>query len=440
VTSSHDVEDDQQERDPVTLQPLADQAAEHEVDLTLLNFNLSASLGLSSWFAWEMRIPIRVVSVSATFLDSSGGELPNFTSIHHRDETVAGIGDVELGGRFRLLSPSLSEPSIIDVFGAVSMPTGSIEDNPFELGSEGREHQHIFFGSGTIDPLLGLNASRTFGPVDLAVWVSGRTPLYHGNRGFRQGARVSTGIAVGSALGLDDWHFNLGPELYHEEPSSWEDSRTAVNSGRTDLAVLAGVFWKASEAVQPYMVLKKPFTLRTEGGQFNLPLIATLGVEFNTGLFGESAQEDDHGHGGDDDHDDHDDDDDHDDHDDHDDGGHHEGSGDVVDVATGGETFDLKDAIVPGKITVVDFWATWCHPCEHIDNLLRDLAAEHPDLAVRRAEVVDSDDAIVSAHLGDGAALPVVRIYDAQGKLVREMIGTTDVDVKKALLKILTGP
>lgn len=430
MTSSHEVEADQQERDPTTLAPRESQAAEHHVDLFLFDASLSLSLGLSSRFAWEARVPFRVVSVDASFSDAQGNDLPSFESTHHRDEVIAGVGDVGLGAKVRLLAPSLQEASRVDLSAGVTFPTGSVSDNPFELGRQGRTHQHIFFGTGTVDPYLGLSASRSFGAVDLALWSAARGSLYSGSRGFQSGARVTVGLAAGTRLGLDDWYFTLGPELYHEEPSSWDDGSEAVNSGRSDLSPLLGVFWDASEHIKPSLIVKKPFTLRTAGGQFNLPVVVTLGVEFNAGLFGESA-EDDHDHG-----DAHEHADDHGDHHDH--GGP---EGDVVDVALGGERFSIEDALAPGKITVIDYWATWCHPCEHIDKRLRSLASEHPRLAVRRVEVVDADSPVVEQHLGDeGVSLPVVWIFDADGKRIHNLVGTAEAEVAKILQGLLRQP
>jgi len=386
------------------------------VNLTLFDADLRLSLGLGTRFAWEARIPFRVVGVDAAFLDEQGQAIEGFESIHHRDEVVAGIGDVELGARVRIIGPSLSEVLLLDLHGGLAFPTGSVENNPFELGRSGSTHQHIFFGTGTLDPFLGLNMSRSFGPVDLALWASGRTSLYAGSHGYRAGTKITTGIAAGTGFGLDSLYFTLGPELYHEEPSTWDDGRDAVNTGRTDLSAMLGVFWQASDAVQPHLVVKKPFTIRSEGGQFNLPVVVSLGVDFNIGLFGEAAREHVHDHGAtkvvaD--------------------------GGDVTDVALGGDSFKLEDAVVRGKVTVIDFWASWCHPCEHIDALLRKLAAEHPDLAVRRAEVVDGDGPVVSEHLSGDVRLPIVWIFDRNGKRRRALSGTTDEEVRRALAPLL---
>ena len=76
---------------------------------------------------------------------------------------------------------------------------------------------------------------------------------------------------------------------------------------------------------------------------------------------------------------------------------------------------------------VVDFWADWCHPCEHIDTLLRELARHHPELAVRRVEVPSGDTPVAREHLSDDQTLPQVWIYDAQGERVERLVASLRV-------------
>ncbi len=430
LEGSHRVEDDQ-------VEPGAVEVRQHATRQQVVDFDLRVSLGLSDRVAFEPRLPIRLARTDATFKDADGTVAPGFASIHHRDETLFGLGDLEIASRFRLLKPTLSSSWTLDFTGGVTLPTGDTEPNPFALGRAGETHQHIFFGSGTVDPIGGLAVSTAIDQVVLSSWLTTRLTLFDNRKGYQAGDKVSAGIAIQSAFGLESLSFLLGPELYHEQPATWERGREqARNSGRTDVIAAAGVLWRPSPAVSLELLVRKPFTVKDEGGQIDIPILVGAGATFTFMAWGDTPDsEDDHAHehgGGE--------------HDDTHDGEHDHGddsvrSGvepDVVDVATGGNTFEIQKAIEPGKVTVIDFWAEWCHPCLHIDALLRKLAGQHGDLAVRRVEIVDSDSPVVSQHLADAAGLPVVWIYDRHGKRVATLVTTTAAQVEERLRKLLS--
>ena len=117
-------------------------------------------------------------------------------------------------------------------------------------------------------------------------------------------------------------------------------------------------------------------------------------------------------------------------------GNDHGEQGDVSDLATGGARFDTAKALVVGKVTVIDFWASWCQPCKHIDRTLRKLAANHPKLAVRRVEAPDVDTPVVD-QLGGKLELPVVWIFNERGHPVAKLRKTTAAQVSTALKELL---
>jgi hypothetical protein len=279
VDASHEVGPEDYERDPRTGQPLATQPAEHLLDLALFAFDLEASLGFSDRGAIEVLLPLRMASIDASFPDESGVPIEGFSSIHHRSETLFGPGDLEIAGRFRLLAPSHDRSVTIDLRAGLSFPTGGTEENPYRLTAQGLEHQHVFFGSGTLDPILGLEAQISFDSFDLSAFVSGRASLYRNVHGLRRGARMSLGTAVVHSFGLEDWQFRLGPELYAEAPETWQDGERSENSGRIDLIAAGGVTWRATSSTVLELLLRKPFTLSSEGGQLEIPLTVSIGAQ-----------------------------------------------------------------------------------------------------------------------------------------------------------------
>jgi copper chaperone CopZ len=94
----------------------------------------------------------------------------------------------------------------------------------------------------------------------------------------------------------------------------------------------------------------------------------------------------------------------------------------ALDIASAseGDKIDLAKTLVPGKITVLDYWAEWCSPCHLLDIRLQHLVAANPKLAVRRINVGKWDNAAARQATSDFRleALPYVRVYDTRGKFV----------------------
>ncbi len=159
--------------------------------------------------------------------------VPDDPELHHRNETRAGLGDPQLAGHVarEALGWELAFRA------GVSAPLGRTEDNPFSAGRAGVRHQHVQFGSGTVDPILRLDAARPLGPGRGDLEAFARLVAYENARGYRAGHRAHVGAGFGTSVAGS--HVRLGLRLAREEAERWDGRlETEGNLGRTDL--LAG--------------------------------------------------------------------------------------------------------------------------------------------------------------------------------------------------------
>lgn len=102
-----------------------------------------------------------------------------------------------------------------------------------------------------------------------------------------------------------------------------------------------------------------------------------------------------------------------------------------------GELVRIEDILVPGKVTLVDFWADWCRACKDLDARLEHALAGVGDVALRKVDILD-DSSPVAAHYDIGV-LPHLRIYDRSGKLVYALIGENTERAVELTLEVVRG-
>jgi len=72
--------------------------------------------------------------------------------------------------------------------------------------------------------------------------------------------------------------------------------------------------------------------------------------------------------------------------------------------------------VTRGKITVVDFYATWCGPCRRISPILEGIARNDPDVVLRKVDIENWNSRIATQY--NVSSVPNLRVFDRKGRLV----------------------
>jgi thiol-disulfide isomerase/thioredoxin len=108
---------------------------------------------------------------------------------------------------------------------------------------------------------------------------------------------------------------------------------------------------------------------------------------------------------------------------------------DVEKISKAGEMVELEAHLVPGKVTVFDFYAVWCEPCREVDEHMRTVLSGHDDVALRKLNIVDWDSEIAKQHMKTAAQLPYLLVYDRNGKQVAAIAGLELEQLDAAIAK-----
>jgi hypothetical protein len=259
-----------------------DQAHDHVLDFGMYAIRLSGEYVPTDGLAVGLILPIQAADVSAHFHDDEGEEIESFESIHHRDELMFGIGDPEVTGIWEAVTPGADQPWGLKLELGTSLPLGATEPDPFALGMAGQTHQHLFFGTGTFDPIAAFELRYAGSGWTSILWSRSRVSLYANSHGYTGAGVTQGGLGVLTSFGLESFKFLIEAGALEESPAKW-GSEPAKNSGRTELMVNLGMAWFGSENWTYSAMVKRPVYTSMLGGQMDIPLVSMISATYMSG-------------------------------------------------------------------------------------------------------------------------------------------------------------
>ncbi|MBQ2825278.1 MAG: thioredoxin [Clostridia bacterium] len=78
-----------------------------------------------------------------------------------------------------------------------------------------------------------------------------------------------------------------------------------------------------------------------------------------------------------------------------------------------------KEVMETEKVVLLDFWATWCGPCQMIAPILEEVAEECPDVTVGKIDVDEEQELAMSFGITSIPTLILIK----NGKAVDKAVG-----------------
>jgi thioredoxin 1 len=90
----------------------------------------------------------------------------------------------------------------------------------------------------------------------------------------------------------------------------------------------------------------------------------------------------------------------------------------MADIIGTNQNFKAEVNESKGKV-LVDFWATWCGPCQMLSPIIEEIANENSNLKVVKVDVDQEQEIAIQYNV---TAIPTIAIFE-DGKLKETIIG-----------------
>ena len=156
---------------------------EHHQGVSMFRYQTTVSYGLGQGWQLMAMVPVdaKVLTIEYTTMDGQPYE-PPYGDIHHRNETLIGLGDG------RIEAQRYKRMTSVWAIGAglgLTTPLGRTEPNPYLLAEKSKKHQHMQMGSGTVDPVLSVTSAWSGPKWGGMLGFNGRLPILENHHGYK---------------------------------------------------------------------------------------------------------------------------------------------------------------------------------------------------------------------------------------------------------------
>ncbi|MEC7986975.1 MAG: hypothetical protein VX278_17535, partial [Myxococcota bacterium] len=215
----------------------------HDQGLIFLNLTNTALYSFGDGWQASLMVPfqVRLLRIDYYLADNQESYTPPYAGIHHRNESLIGLGDFEVSAQ-RLVPFGRSG---LGVSVGTTIPVGRIEENPYDLGAESKEHQHIQMGTGAFVPLLEVVAFHPFQQSGLLGRVRFEIPFYENTYRYQSGRAVRWSAGYWRTLFAQSVGF-IQIQGTHESSDEWYGI-PAPFSGRDAVGLALSGMWRVQD-------------------------------------------------------------------------------------------------------------------------------------------------------------------------------------------------
>lgn len=290
--------------------------------------------------------------------------------------TDVGVGDLEVRGKGAV---GLGAFRLSAAAGA-ALPTGPYAARSGQVGFD-ENASYLTLGRGTAWFLFDLDARLAL-PRKVGLFASAtvRASLKDARDGFRWGPELRATVGASAGPLWDVLTASVGLETQGRAVSSEVDLFTgarvaSANTGGTWLTLVPSVQARLTDGLAAFGAARIPLTQWATGLQF----VPSPGVFLGIG-----------------------------------------GTLEVVRPAPHAPAPIARARV--GKVTLVDYWASWCAPCVKLKPLLAAARDAHPDVVLEEVDASAWDGDVLAAQTG-AAGLPVLEVYRRDGSLAARLVG-----------------